>query len=103
MPSISSGDEKEFIGYVEKEKWKTEEVLPGWKNPTALHMLVVSWFFKISMNLRNIHSYLTEQKQLPSWPVHMIFAGATVVTGALLGVIAFCINCVLPFADAAAS
>ena len=26
-----SRNEKEFIDYVEKEKWKTEEVLPGWK------------------------------------------------------------------------
>lgn len=93
-----SRNEKEFIDYVEKEKWKTEEVLPGWKNPTALHMSVVSWFFKISMHLRNVHSYLTEQKQLPSWSVYVIFAGATVVTGALLGVIlVLCIDCVLPF------
>ena len=34
------------------------------QNPTALHMSVVSWFFKISMHLRNVHSYLTEQKQV---------------------------------------
>jgi len=88
----------DFIDYVEKEKWKTDEVLPGWKNPTAIHMSVVSWFFKISMHLRNVHSYLTEQKQLPSWSVYGIFALATIVTGALLGVILVVfIDCVLPF------
>jgi len=88
----------DFIDYVEKEKWKTDEVLPGWKHPTALHMSVVSWFFKISMHLRNVHSYLTEQKQLPSWSVYGIFALATIITGALLGVVLVVfIDCVLPF------
>jgi len=87
----------DLIDYVEKEKWQADEVLPGWKDPTALHMSVVSWFFKISMHLRNVHSYLTEQKQLPSWSVYVIFALATIVTGALLGVIlVLCIDCVLP-------
>jgi len=87
-----------FIDYVEKSKWKLEEPLPSWKNPSALHMSVVSWFFKISMHLRNVHSYLTEQKQLPSWSVYAIFALTTVVTGALLGlVLVVCIDCVLPF------
>ena len=60
-------------------------------------MSVVSWFFKISMHLRNVHSYLTEQKQLPSWSVYVLFTVATIVTGALLGVIlVLCIDCVLP-------
>lgn len=87
----------DLIDYVEKEKWQKDEVLPGWKDPTALHMSVVSWFFKISMHLRNVHSYLTEQKELPSWSVYVIFALATIVTGALLGVIlVLCIDCVLP-------
>lgn len=87
-----------FIDYVEKSKWKLDEPLPSWKNPSALHMSVVSWFFKISMHLRNVHSYLTEQKELPSWSVYAIFALTTVVTGALLGlVLVVCIDCVLPF------
>jgi len=95
----SGGRSKDnLIDYVEKTKWTSEEVVPSWKNPSALHMSVVSWFFKISMHLRNVHSYLTEQKQLPSWSVYALFALTTVVTGALLGlVLVVCIDCVLPF------
>jgi len=95
----SGGRSKDnLIDYIEKSKWKSEEVLPSWKNPSALHMSVVSWFFKISMHLRNVHSYLTEEKALPSWSVYTLFAVTTVVTGALLGlVLVVCIDCVLPF------
>jgi len=95
----SGGRSKDnLIDYVEKSKWRSEEVLPSWKNPSALHMSVVSWFFKISMHLRNVHSYLTEEKALPSWSVYALFAVTTVVTGALLGlVLVVCIDCVLPF------
>jgi len=88
----------DFMDYVEGRKWERGEALPSWKNPAALHMSVVSWFFKISMHLRNVHSYLTETKQLPSWSVYVFFAITTVVTGALLGLaLVVCIDCVLPF------
>jgi len=87
-----------LIDYVEKAEWKQEEVLPSWKHPDSIQMGVVASFFKVSMELRNIHSLMTEQYELPSWSVYVMFATVTVLVGALLGLLlVFCIDCVLPY------
>jgi len=87
-----------LIDYVEKAEWKQEEVLPSWKHPDSIQMGVVASFFKVSMVLRNIHSLMTEQYELPSWSVYVMFATVTILVGALLGLLlVFCIDCVLPY------
>lgn len=87
-----------LIDYVEKAEWKQEEVLPSWKHPDSIQMGVVASFFKVSMVLRNIHSLMTEQYELPSWTVYVMFATVTILVGALLGLLlVFCIDCVLPY------
>ena len=91
-------DKDSFIDYVEKAEWKQEEVLPSWKHPDSIQMGVVASFFKVSMVLRNVHSLMTEQYELPSWSVYVMFATVTILVGALLGLLlVFCIDCVLPY------
>ena len=87
-----------LIDYVEKAEWKQEEMLPSWKHPDSVQMGVVASFFKVSMVLRQVHSLMTEQYELPSWSVYVMFATVTILVGALLGLLlVFCIDCVLPF------
>merc|ERR1712141_423284 len=87
-----------LIDFVEKAEWKNEETLPSWKHPDSIQMGVVASFFKVSMVLRNIHSLMTEQYELPSWSVYVMFATVTILVGALLGLLlVFCIDCVLPY------
>jgi len=87
-----------LIDYVEKAQWKNEETLPSWKHPDSIQMGVVASFFKVSMVLRNVHSLMTEQYELPSWSVYVMFATVTILVGALLGLLlVFCIDCVLPY------
>jgi len=87
-----------LIDYVEKAEWNQDELLPSWKHPDSIQMGVVASFFKVSMVLRNIHSLMTEQYELPSWSVYVMFATVTIVVGALLGLLlVFCIDCVLPY------
>merc|ERR1719341_2903306 len=49
------------------------------------------------MVLRNVHTVLTEDYQLPYWVSYVAFAVATVLLGGLLGLfLVCCIDCVYP-------
>ena len=51
-----------------------------------VQMSLVSYFFKLSMVLRNVHTTLTEDYQLPYWASYVAFALATIALGnGLLG------------------
>merc|ERR1719492_664509 len=51
---------------------------------------MVSYFFKLSMVLRNVHTTLTEEYQLPYWASYVAFAIATILLGGILGLILVC-------------
>jgi hypothetical protein len=60
-------------------------------------MSTVSHFFKISMGLRAVHNRLVEDYGLPYWASYLLFAFATILLGALLGLlIVCCIDIVFP-------
>lgn len=60
-------------------------------------MSVVSGFFKLSMMLRNIHTQITEEHGIPYWGSYLLFALATIIVGAVLGlVLVFLIDCFYP-------
>ena len=40
------------------------EPVSEWKSPDSIQMSLVSYFFKLSMVLRNVHSTLTEDYQV---------------------------------------
>lgn len=99
-----SRDRDEFINFVEERKWADVEPISSWKSPDSLQMSVVSGFFKLSMLLRNVHTHITEDHGIPYWGSYLLFALATIVVGAVLGLIlVFIIDCFYPAKPAACS
>eukprot|EP00092_Neocalanus_flemingeri_P036296 GFUD01039518.1.p1 GENE.GFUD01039518.1~~GFUD01039518.1.p1 ORF type:complete len:308 (-),score=65.60 GFUD01039518.1:498-1421(-) len=90
-------DKDSFISFVEDKKWTGVEPISSWKSPDSLQMSLVSYFFKLSMVLRNVHTTLTEDYQMPYWVSYVAFAVATILLGGILGLILVCcIDCVYP-------
>merc|ERR1712168_158931 len=90
-------DKDSFISFVEDKKWSGVEPISSWKSPDSIQMSLVSYFFKLSMVLRNVHTTLTEDYQMPYWVSYVAFAVATILLGGLLGLILVCcIDCVYP-------
>lgn len=84
-------DKKDFISYVEEEKWALYEPVPSYKHPNSAQMSVVAWFFKLSMFVRDKHNYLVDEVGLPSWVSYSMFAGFTLAVGCILGFFIVCI------------
>jgi len=83
-------DKDSFISFVEDKKWNQVEEISSWKDPSSMQMSLVSYFFKLSMVLRNVHTVLTEEYQLPYWVSYVAFALATIILGGVLGLILVC-------------
>nr|XP_012141928.1 PREDICTED: nucleolin 2-like [Megachile rotundata] len=90
----SPRDKDSLIEFVSEKTWEKIEPVPGWKSPTSIQMSVISQFFKMSQVLRGIHNKLMEDFGLPTWGSYLIFAIATIVLGAILGL---CIVCLIDF------
>merc|ERR1711915_948578 len=90
-------DKDSFISFVEDKKWTGVEPVSSWKSPDSVQMSLVSYLFKLSMVLRNVHTTLTEDYQMPYWVSYVAFAVATILLGGILGLILVCcIDCVYP-------
>merc|ERR1712029_1295240 len=90
-------DKDSFISFVEDKKWAGVEPVSSWKSPDSVQMSLVSYFFKLSMVLRNVHTTLTEDYQMPYWVSYVAFAVATILLGGILGLILVCcIDCIFP-------
>ncbi|CAH0547489.1 unnamed protein product [Brassicogethes aeneus] len=86
-----SRDKDSFTSFVEDKKWQQVEPTPGWRAPDSIQMTVVSGFFKLSQYLRQVHTKLMEDFGLPTWGSYLIFALATIVMGALIGMVLVCV------------
>ncbi|CAL4065164.1 unnamed protein product, partial [Meganyctiphanes norvegica] len=82
-----SRDKDEFMSFIEEKRWESLEEVPAWKSPASMQMSIVSQFFKLSMVLRGVHSVLVEEYGLPTWGSYLVFALATILVGALLGLV----------------
>ena len=90
-------DSNTFVSFVEEKKWEKIDPISKWKNPSSLQMSLVSYFFKISMALRAVHNRLVEEYGIPQWGSYVLFAFATILLGALLGLLIVCmIDLVFP-------
>ncbi|CAG0903363.1 unnamed protein product [Cyprideis torosa] len=87
-----SRSKDDFMSFIEDKKWKELETIPWYKDPGSLHMAAVAYFFRLSVLLKSVHTTLVEQYSIPMWGSFGIFALATIVTGALLGLILVCIT-----------
>lgn len=75
------------MSFVEDQKWKELEPVSTWKNPDSLQMTVVSYFFKLSHFLKEINNVMLVDYGLPSWMTYVLFGLATILLGALLGLV----------------
>ncbi|CAL7946259.1 unnamed protein product [Xylocopa violacea] len=87
----SPRDKDSLIEFVSDKIWEKIEPIPSWKSPTSIQMSVISQFFKMSQVLRGIHNRLMEDFGLPTWGSYLIFAIATIVIGAILGLFIVCL------------
>lgn len=87
----SPRDKDALIEFVSEKTWKKIDPIPSWKSPTSIHMSILSQFFRMSQVLRGIHNNLMEDFGLPTWGSYLIFAVATIVLGAILGLIIVCL------------
>ncbi|CAG9770615.1 unnamed protein product [Ceutorhynchus assimilis] len=83
-------DTDSFSLFVEERKWEQVEPIPSWKAPDSLQMSAVASFFKLSQTLRQIHNTFTNEYGLPTFVSYLIFAIATIIMGACLGLILVC-------------
>ncbi|KAJ8925057.1 hypothetical protein NQ315_001228 [Exocentrus adspersus] len=83
-------DKDSFISFIDERKWELVEPVSNWKSPNSIQMSIVSSFFKLSQILRQIHNKLTEEYGVPSVGSYLIFAVATIILGALLGLVLVC-------------
>lgn len=87
----SPRDKNALVTFVSEKIWMKIDPIPSWKSPTSLQMSIISQFFKMSQVLRGIHNKLMEEFGLPTWGSYLIFAIATIILGALLGLLIVCI------------
>ena len=63
-------DKDSFISFVEDKKWNQVEEVSSWKDPSSIQMSMVSYFFKLSMVLRNVHTTLTEEYEVNAFKIN---------------------------------
>ncbi|XP_050294880.1 thioredoxin-related transmembrane protein 1 [Anthonomus grandis grandis] len=83
-------DVDSFSLFIEDRKWEVVEPVSSWKAPNSLQMSVIASFFKMSQTLRQIHSTFTNEYGWPTAVSYLIFAVATIILGACLGLILVC-------------
>lgn len=80
-----------FMSFVEEKRWQNIEPVSAWKRPDSIPMTVVSMFFQLSHYLKEVNTMLLTEYGLPTWGSYAIFAIATILIGATLGLVFVCI------------
>ncbi|XP_067900464.1 thioredoxin-related transmembrane protein 4 [Heterodontus francisci] len=88
---------EDFQSFIKEKKWEAVESISGWKSPSSIVMSGMAGLFRLSVWIRQMHSYLTETLGIPAWGSYIIFAVATLVAGLILGLILVLIaDCICP-------
>ncbi|XP_076834784.1 thioredoxin-related transmembrane protein 4 [Brachyhypopomus gauderio] len=94
---MSSRTAEDIRAYVVQRKWESVEPLPGWKSPSSIVMSGMAGLFRLSVWIRQIHTYLMDTFGIPSWGSYVIFAIITLFMGLLLGLMLVLIaDCICP-------
>ncbi|KAG9268740.1 thioredoxin-related transmembrane protein 4 [Astyanax mexicanus] len=94
---MSSRTIEDIQAYVVRKKWEAVEPLPGWKSPSSILMSGMAGLFRLSVWIRQIHTYLTDSLGIPSWGSYIIFAIITLFMGLVLGLMLVLIaDCICP-------
>jgi hypothetical protein len=88
---VGSRDKDDFINFVQDKKWSAFKPLASWKHPDTFQMTIVSYFFKVSMSVRDLHNYFVEKQGIPPWGSYAIFGVTTLVLGCILGFLIVCL------------
>lgn len=67
-------DRDSLWSFVDEKKWKSIEPVSKWSHPASIQMTIISWFFKISMTIRELHTRLVEDYGIPYWGSYILFA-----------------------------
>eukprot|EP00062_Callorhinchus_milii_P026242 gi/632988128/ref/XP_007882937.1/ PREDICTED: thioredoxin-related transmembrane protein 4-like [Callorhinchus milii] len=88
---------QDFQSFVTEKKWETLESISGWKSPSSFAMSGMAGLFRLSVWIREVHSYLTETLGIPVWGSYIAFAMVTLLAGLILGLILVLIaDCLCP-------
>ncbi|XP_059607527.1 thioredoxin-related transmembrane protein 1 [Phlebotomus argentipes] len=86
-----------LMTFIQERKWKNVEPVSAWKKPDSIQMSIVSYFFKLSHFLKELNTLMLKEYGLPAWASYAIFAVATILMGAILGLLLVCvIDCLFP-------
>lgn len=86
-----SRDAESFYFFIKQKQWQKIDSLSAWKQPDSIHMSLLSYFFKLSHYLKDINTQLHEEYGLPTWGAYGLFAMATILIGAILGLFLVCV------------
>lgn len=86
-----SRDIQSLQNFIEERKWEKLETVSSWTKPDSIQMSIVSYFFKLSHVLKEFNNQLLKEYGLPPWAAYVIFAVATILLGAILGLVLVCI------------
>ncbi|KAK3572769.1 hypothetical protein QTP86_007379 [Hemibagrus guttatus] len=87
---------EDFLSFVDEKKWQNIEPISSWFGPSSImaaflikhcRMNMMSALFKLSMFIRQCHTYLTEQVGIPVWGSYIIFGLVTLFSGLTLGLV----------------
>ncbi|XP_028839931.1 thioredoxin-related transmembrane protein 4 [Denticeps clupeoides] len=84
---LSSRAIEDFQAYILEKKWEAVEPIAGWKSPSSILMSGMAGLFRLSVWIRQIHTYLTDTLNIPVWGSYVIFAITTLFIGLILGLI----------------
>ncbi|NXF11597.1 TMX1 protein, partial [Smithornis capensis] len=79
--------ETAFINFISDKEWKSIEPVSSWFGPSSFLMSSTSALFQLSMWIRHVHDYFTENLGIPVWGSYAIFGLATLFSGLILGLV----------------
>ncbi|XP_055339990.1 thioredoxin-related transmembrane protein 1-like [Paramacrobiotus metropolitanus] len=80
-------DRERMMRFMEEKDWQKLTPVSPWLHPSGFHMGLVGNFFKLSMKLKNLQTWMVEDQGLPNWVTYAVFAIGTIVLGGTIGVL----------------
>jgi len=87
----------DFLLFIEEKRWQSIEPISTWYSPDSLLMGGISGFYRISMEMRNLLTVLTDTYGIPVWATYLLCGGVTIAFGLALGMfLVICIDFFYP-------
>lgn len=78
---------EDFTNFLKQKKWADIEPIPWYYSPSSFHMRILGYLLQISVYVRDIHSYLTDEKGFPSWLSYVTLGVGTLTIGVCVGLL----------------